>query len=464
MTNTIIHLLTVFVIFSVILLVYDQQNAFGLFSEVTTIHDPNPYPDKREDFGYDLAISDDVLVVGSPAFPIEEGGPTGAVYVYERNQGGSNNWGQTDLILNPNPGPGWDFGRAVSIYGDTFVSSTYPGRQGQIHIYEKNSASDWTLIQSLEPPDPDVATIDFGYDVSIFDDTIVVGEPSNYEFVDGELGVVRIFERSSTNPNHWDFVQSVVPSDDDYHSFGQQVFVSGDVFAASARHSDGTMSVYVFERNQTNTWVQVDKLILPVIPDVGQEIIISISGDALVVSNQFDSSEQENQGAVYVYEKNHDTNNWDLVTSLIADDDHEPQRQFGLDVSIFDDVIAVGTPYSMNGQLVGAVYIFERDSNNWNKTEILNSPDPVLGTFGKKLSMSDDLLAIAETDTGTPSSASSVSTNIHIFQVESEVNPGQCEPDTCSDIQHLWELVMILIAIIIFLLLIIGILILLRRR
>jgi len=79
-------------------------------------------------FGYSVAISGDTLVVGAP---FEDGGAgdplnaAGAAYVFERNQGGADNWGQVTILRASDRQAsdpfGDNFGSSVSISGDTLV-------------------------------------------------------------------------------------------------------------------------------------------------------------------------------------------------------------------------------------------------------------------------------------------------------------------------------------------------------
>ena len=54
------------------------------------------------------------MVVSSP-HEDTNGSNTGAVYVFERNQGGADNWGQVKLVKASDPGNNDEFGFAVSI-------------------------------------------------------------------------------------------------------------------------------------------------------------------------------------------------------------------------------------------------------------------------------------------------------------------------------------------------------------
>jgi hypothetical protein len=75
-------------------------------------------------FGESVSISGDTLVVGAPW---EDGGYgdlfsyAGAAYVFERNQGGADAWGQVTKPTASDAQSGDRFGESISISGDTLV-------------------------------------------------------------------------------------------------------------------------------------------------------------------------------------------------------------------------------------------------------------------------------------------------------------------------------------------------------
>ena len=65
----------------------------------------------------------DTAVVGAPT-DAENGVNSGSAYIFERGQGGPDNWGEVRRLL-PSDGEAEDrFGRAVGLSGDTAVIGT----------------------------------------------------------------------------------------------------------------------------------------------------------------------------------------------------------------------------------------------------------------------------------------------------------------------------------------------------
>jgi len=103
-----------------------------------------------DQFGFSVAIFGDTVVVGAP----EDNSSTGAAYIFSRNQGGIDNWGQVKKITASDAAAGDRFSRAVSVYGDTVVvGASGSAGGGSSYIFYENScvppsSSDWTITSS----------------------------------------------------------------------------------------------------------------------------------------------------------------------------------------------------------------------------------------------------------------------------------------------------------------------------
>lgn len=230
-------------------------------------------------FGSAVSISGDTVVVGASN---EEHGTNcdttsrffpGAGYIFQRNQGGSNQWGQVRKIVGEGFCFEW-FGEAVDIAGDTVVVGA-TGSTGQAYIFMRNAGgtSAWGRTKKLLPGD---FASGFGKSVSVSFDTVVVGtEPANAAY---------IFLRNQGGTGNWGQVKKLVPNDvipGNRSNFGSAVAVSvntivvGDLGQTIDINNNGVLecddssdecavgAAYVFERNQggTEAWGQVKKLL-----------------------------------------------------------------------------------------------------------------------------------------------------------------------------------------------------------
>jgi hypothetical protein len=106
--------------------VFTRDPGGDTWSQVKILHASDPQ--YNDEFGIAAAISGDTIVVGAY---LEDGGPgsplfgSGAVYIFERNQGGPDNWGQVKILHASDAQANDHFGRSVAIDGDTLVVGAY---------------------------------------------------------------------------------------------------------------------------------------------------------------------------------------------------------------------------------------------------------------------------------------------------------------------------------------------------
>jgi len=86
---------------------------------------PMGFPSKFDHFGYSVSIDGDTVVVGANGDD-DDFVDSGSVYIFDRNQDGTDNWGQVKKInASPFPKPWNSFGCSVSISGNTLVVGAY---------------------------------------------------------------------------------------------------------------------------------------------------------------------------------------------------------------------------------------------------------------------------------------------------------------------------------------------------
>ena len=79
----------------------------------------------EDGFGYSVAVSGDTLVVGAQLADIDGKSAQGAAYVFYRNQGGANRWGQVKKLTASDGAEGDRFGWSVAISGDTIAIGAF---------------------------------------------------------------------------------------------------------------------------------------------------------------------------------------------------------------------------------------------------------------------------------------------------------------------------------------------------
>lgn len=276
-------------------------NKWGQFKKLL----PTDYiPGDR--FGQSVAISGNTVIVGAPGF---------GAYFFERNSGGTDNWGQTQKKYDG--GCGY-FPDSVAISGSLAIlgSASCGGSllpSSYIHGRDQGGTGNWGQIKQIFSGDG-VQSSGFGAAVKISGTTVVVGAPNTGDLV----GTAYVFEQSSGGPNNWGLTKTInaYPGYGRGQDFGRSVAISGNYIVVGAPHYGWDQTFYT--------------------------------------------------GAAYLYGR--DTggaSNWGLVQTL-SNADPTVASWYGYSVAISGTTVAITAPYiagSGSGE-VGATYIFKLDASS----------------------------------------------------------------------------------------------------
>ncbi len=301
------------------------------------------------------------------------------------NEGGIDTWDEVIKLTASDSEEDDMFGWSVAIDGDVAVigARNNDGNTGASYIFERNTGGSnaWGNVKKLTASDAESGDL-FGYSVSVADDLAVVGAQGENSG-GAAAGAAYVFERNLGGANAWCEVKKLTASDAKaYQYFGRSVAVAGDVTIVGA-YMDGSASfkagaAYVFEQNLggANIWGEVKKLTAS---DAGIAdyfgYSVAVAGDVAVVGAQLEDADGNNAGAAYVFERNAGgANAWGEVKKLTASDS-EGYERFGTSVAVNGDVVVVGAPYKNEGSSeVGAAYVFERNeggANAWGEVKKL---------------------------------------------------------------------------------------------
>lgn len=360
-------------------------------------------------FGFSVAISGDIVVIGAPyedsnATTINGNGgnnsllDSGAAYVFVRN---GSNWTQQAYLKASNVGGQDYFGSRVAVSGNTVVvgapsedsyfqpSDNQSPESGAAYIFVRDGDT-WSQQAILKSPTMVTSRpYYFGSTVAISGDTVIISSPqdpssatgvngNNYDIRAPGSGAAFVFVRNGTQ---WSREAYLKASNTDINdSFGSSVAISGDtavvgsfVEASSARGIDGIQSdnsaresgaAYIFERRGSN-WSQ--RAYLKASNSAARNYFgrsVAISGDTVVVGATVESStsvgvngDQTNigltgQGAAYVFIRR--GQQWRQEAYLKASNAGS-NDSFGASVAVSEDLVVVTAPsedssaYGVNG-------------------------------------------------------------------------------------------------------------------
>ena len=364
-----------------------------------------------DNFGNSVAISGDYVVAGAP-YEDDGGAQSGAAYIFERNLGGQDNWGQVKKLTASDAENSDLFGSSVSISGDYVVVGAYyeddvGTDRGAAYIYERNygGPDNWGEVVKLSASDAQDDDI-FGYSVAISGDYVVVGTWGE-DGAGTNRGAAYIYERNYGGPDNWGEVVKLSASDaQDSDYFGHSVTMSGDYVVVGAILEDGAGTdrgaAYIYERNYggPDNWGEVVKLSASDAQDDDRfGSSVAISGDYIVVGAFREDGAGFRLGAAYIYERNYGgPDNWGEVAKLTASD-AENSDLFGSSVSISGDYVVVSASYEDgSGYNRGAAYIYGRNyggTDNWGEVVKLTASDAQDSDyFGHSVTMSGDYVVV----------------------------------------------------------------------
>lgn len=336
-----------------------ESNAWGFVVKLMAADgESNTY------FGAAVSVDGDIALVGA-GYGNEY---HGAAYVFERNAGGTNNWGQVAKLTASDSIMIHSFGCSVSVAGNVALIGAIGNEfnRGSAYVFEKRlslsvrdgGSNEWVQVAKLIADDG-VASDEFGYEVALDGDVALIGAPGD----DDHQGSAYVFERNIGGTNVWGQMAKLTASDGEWNDyFGIAIDVAGDVALVGANWDDGGYgSAYIFERNAggTNVWGQVEKLTAS---DGGSSDVfggsVSVAGDVALIRAP---GHDDYRGAAYVFERNAGgTNSWAEVEKLFAADGDADDFFAGY-VSTDGDVILIGAPWDSDaGVGAGSAYIFER--------------------------------------------------------------------------------------------------------
>jgi hypothetical protein len=363
-----------------------------------------------DDFGFSVAIYGDTAVVGAPF------DDNGSAYIFQRNQGGTDQWGQVKKLIASDGEFLDQFGISVAVNGDTVIVGASIDKigsnffQGSAYVFERNrgGANNWGEVKKLTASDG-AQGAGFGRAVAIYGDTAIVCAAADDIGSNSDQGSAYVFERNLGGANNWGEVRKIVaPDGAQGDGFGLSAAIYADTVIIGAFRDDiGSIvdqgSAYVFERNLggASNWGEVRKLVAP---DGAESnwfgFSVTIYGDTAVVGTAFDFfKEVTTQGSAYVFERNQGgTDQWGEVKKLTASDGAVGDG-FGLSVAIYRDTVIVGEPFdALFSTPPCASYVFGRNqggANNWGEVKKLTASDGLKGdSFGFSVAIYADTVII----------------------------------------------------------------------
>ena len=329
-----------------------------------------------DEFGFSVAYDGDIVAVGARMYNT---GRAGAAYLFEAN--GAGGYTQIKKLVPGDAEAGDRVGNAVLVSGDfAFVSGNIAqvgseAGAGAVWIFQKDAGGtdNWGQVAKLTANTP-LSGANFGSSMAIDGNKLLVCAQSETYGGESKPGAAYLFENDGLG--NWTQIQRLQPSDfDEKDYFGQSCGIDGDTLAIGA-HGGG--KAYVFQDNGTGTWVE--KQILTVSGSYFMGTGTAISGDNVVVgAYRSVVNSLSNAGTAYVFGRDTGgSDNWGLDSSLAAGDPQEG-GYYGVGTAIDGNCLMVGAQGADSND--GAVYVLEGDgAGTWSQVQKIST-----GATGEKL-------------------------------------------------------------------------------
>ncbi len=335
-------------------------DAWGLVKKLTA-----PDADVSDFFGLAVDVDGDTAVVGAPGAGDAVAYDCGQVYIFEKDWGGPDNWGLVATRHAADATANDQIGLAVALDGDTLLVGADRDDDGglaigSVYLFERNQggADNWGQVAKLQAADGS-AYDHFGGSVAVDGDTFVVGaygdnaNVGSVHVVDRTLGLLATLYPTDSQGGDW---------------FGESVAVEGDTVAVGAAgHRElGSWSgaVFVFDRNQggPDAWGLVGRLIgSGVTSNTAFGCAAALSQDTLVVGAEYFDGGLSNHGRAYLFERHHGGPDAWGETRVLEASDAAAGDWFGRSVAAFGHRVVAGSMHNAAGAGAGAVYLHHAD-------------------------------------------------------------------------------------------------------
>ncbi|HSB66436.1 MAG TPA: FG-GAP repeat protein, partial [Anaerolineales bacterium] len=315
----------------------------------------------HDQFGWSVAISGNTIVVGSIYHNDPGTYNTGRAYVFVKPDGGWTDMTETAKLTASDIQNSDEFGRDVAIDGDTIVVGVpfddveVNADQGSVYVFQKPPGGWISATETAKLTASDGLPGDMlGYSVDISGDTIVTGSYAHNHGAGVGEGQAYIFNQSGGWISGTENARLTALDSFDHEYFGFSVAIDGNLVVVGAPGENtfdgsGSDSAYVFIRPVAG-WIgdlNEDAILSASDGDISDDFANSVaaSGDVVVVGAPLDDiGDEGDQGSAYVYSK--PESGWSAMTEtdkLTASNGVDTDL-FGTSVSIRNNTIVVGAP------------------------------------------------------------------------------------------------------------------------
>lgn len=320
----------------------------------------NPNPTFNDAFGSSVAIGGTRIVVGVPG---DDPGASnaGSVYVYDFSEGPVTS--PVLALLNPAPQTGDGFGTSVAISGDLVavgspLDDLGAADSGCVHIFNMSAGNPSVPLFTIPNPSP-AADDRFGCSIAISGSKLLVGAMKD-DTSGTNSGIAYVFDLGGGSPTlPWQTLSNPGPAAED--GFGNAVAISGNraVVAAATDDTGATDSGSVYVYDLAGATPNLPSVTIPN-PNpssddrFGQSVAVS---DARVVVGAHLDNSPTDSGRAYTFNMSLATPT--VPSATLAKGTPTNSDQFGFSIGVSGSIVVVGVPLdNRTATDKGAAYVF----------------------------------------------------------------------------------------------------------
>ena len=367
-----------------------------------------------DNFGISVSLYGDTALIGAINGDDDSNNKadSGSVYVFTRSSSDGTFTQQSKIHAEGDAAVSDEFGRSVSLYGDTALIGAKIDDSviSIVYVFTRPNA-DGTFTEQDTLNATDAKTNDnFGISVSLYGDTALIG--TNFDDdVGSNSGSVYVFTRPSSDGTFTQryklHAHDKMPND----NFGTSVSLYGDTALIGATKDDppsNSGSVYVFTRSGPDgTFEKYEEQ--PKLhandPESGDYFgsSVSLHGDTALIGAigvDDDVRDLNDVGSVYVFTRSSTDGGTFTQQSKLHASDAAASDHFGISVSLYGDTALIGAfgDDDNSKSMSGSVYVFTRsstDDGTFTQQSKLHASDAAKGDyFGISVSLYGDTALI----------------------------------------------------------------------
>jgi hypothetical protein len=311
-----------------------------------------------DNFGGSISIDGDFAIVGA-RFGNAGSVDSGAAWLYRRTPNG---WSEVKQLTSSSPQVLGKFGTSVALAG-SIAAVAAPSEEnglGAVHIFERNAADQWQETAKLLGSEPTYA--EFGASMALFQNTLVVGAPSQKR--------TYVYERSPLGV--WNLSTTLGPETGTI-TFGTSVSIWEDRIAVGSARALGDSggsdagAAYIYEKDDAGNWPRTARLTLgPLSGNAQFGDSVSLRGNQILIGAPSKDYEGyvPSLGAAFLYQEQGD-GTWARIAEFNSLLDHSYNDRFGDAAVLTETAVIIGAPLKEQippggslGSDQGAVYVF----------------------------------------------------------------------------------------------------------